>query len=695
MIVSLRTRGTRVLEDLDRTLTADLARALEFDPMLTREDAAKRVIYLAAEQGLLGLNDRISGLASKLSVRGVINPRYLRAGGIETHFFLANGRPGLLGQVIRDTERVKNGVSQYVVYGHWDSLLIVNGSADEASSLMTRLEDGAYEKPVRFQAQDVLLAFRHKVPTAFEPLSDVTDDQINELALDYDNEGRRELRDALQAANILIGPTLTAEDSHASPYPITAFIGLTVWSRASFSGADVLDALLSQDDLYRCMVHLFQVDHGVVPFHYFAKITCATVEELDKATNSVAFVTHHGMRLEGETLVVAHGSEQLPLVRNPDVTSVLLAPDVGPIIRTAQQVFDRLGPAERASFNSLSGERQLATLRALNGLRASAETAAFDTEARQRLESAITTFTRESTRADGSPNLTGPVIEITSLVELLARRLLNALATTALGDDPLVIQRELKLPTRKIWNLALGKAAQGFKTARADDRFATVQQHMPEDWVERLVRFADDRNSWAHGAVAGTHIQVTDQAFAVMREGIEIASWISLELSSLGEAARPRRVQASRAPSLHIRSRARDGDFSVFVSHSSADSAVASRIAMGLEALGYRSWYDEWELRGGDSIVDRIQKALSACDVLLVLLSPRSVASEWVKRELNAGLMRELGGHRVVVIPVLIEDCAIPVLLEERSYVDLRSNFEDGFLNLHRSLRQHRDEIDS
>jgi len=681
-----------VLEDLDRTLTADLARALEFDPILTREDAAKRIIYLAAEQGLLGLNDRINQLASKLRVRGVINPRYLRAGGIETHFFLANGRPGLLGQVIRDAERVKDGVSQYVIYGHWDSLLIVNGSADEASSLMTRLEEGAYETPVRFQAEDVLLAYRHKVPAAFEQLPDVTDDRINELALDYDNEDQRELRDALQAANILIGPTLTVEDSHAAPYPITAFIGLTVRSRNYISGADVLDALLSQDDLYRCMVHLFQVDHGV-PFHYFARITCATVEELDKATNSVAFVTHHGIRLEGETLVVAHGSEQLPLVRDADVTSVLLAPDVGPIFRTAQQVFDRLGPTERSSFNSLSGDRQLATLRALNGLRTSAETAAFDSDARHRLESAIMTFTRESTRGDGSPNLTGAVVEITSLVELTARRLLDVLATGVLGDDPVVIQRELKLPTRKIWNLALGKAAQAFRIAREDARFADVQKHMPEEWVERLAKFADERNSWAHGAVQGSHTQVIDHAFAVMREGIEIASWISLELSSLGEAAKPRRVQTRRAPSLKIRSRANDGDFSVFVSHSSTDSAVASRIAMGLEALGYRSWYDEWELRGGDSIVDRIQRALSACDVLLVVLSPRSVASEWVKRELNTGLMRELSGHNVVVIPVLIEDCEIPALLEERAYVDLRSNFEDGFLNLHRSLRQHRDDI--
>jgi TIR domain len=267
------------------------------------------------------------------------------------------------------------------------------------------------------------------------------------------------------------------------------------------------------------------------------------------------------------------------------------------------------------------------------------------------------------------------------------------LASTVLGDDPIAIQRELKLPTRKIWNLALGKAAQAFRTARADDRFAQVERHIPEDWVERLALFADERNSWAHGAVQGSHTQIIDRAFATMREGIEITAWISLELSSLGEAAKPRRTAPRRLPNLRIRGRERDGDFSVFVSHSSTDAAIASRLAMGLEAVGYRSWYDKWDLKAGDSIVDRIQTALSACDVLLVVLSPRSVASEWVHRELNAGLMRELGGHSVVVIPVLIEDCDIPPLLEERHYIDLRNNFEDGFLELLDSLRQHREEI--
>jgi len=81
-----------------------------------------------------------------------------------------------------------------------------------------------------------------------------------------------------------------------------------------------------------------------------------------------------------------------------------------------------------------------------------------------------------------------------------------------------------------------------------------------------------------------------------------------------------------------------------------------------------------------------------ACDVLVVL-SPRSVASDWVRRELNAALMRELREQSVLVVPVLIEDCEIPALLKDTLYIDLRRNFEEGFFRLLDSLRRHRDDI--
>lgn len=116
----------------------------------------------------------------------------------------------------------------------------------------------------------------------------------------------------------------------------------------------------------------------------------------------------------------------------------------------------------------------------------------------------------------------------------------------------------------------------------------------------------------------------------------------------------------------------------VFISYSHADSDFAERLALQLVKARASVWIDKWELNVGDSLIDRIQDAVAGASALLVVLSKASVASPWVKKELNAGLVRELEEKRVVVLPVLLEDCDIPVFLREKLYADFRTNFDKG-----------------
>lgn len=681
-----------MLSDFDTSLTADLARTLEADPKLSLMDAATRIARVAAEAGVTGLDERLAHIASGLRRLGVINPHFLSQDDINPHFFLANGQAGLFGQLIRDAEHARENISQYVVYGHWDSVLVLYGSSEQASRLMEKLGEGAYEAPIMFEAKEVLLSYRHRVSKSFKRPAGVTDDQINEIALDYDDPDKQATRDVLLDANVLIGPALTRGHS-SSLYPINAFIGISVKARAPISSSAVLDVLMARDKLRNCMLHLFQVDHGV-PYHYLAKIACATMEELDAATNAVALASHTGVRFEGETLVVAHGSEQLPLIRKPDISNMLVAPDVTGIMLAAQRAFEYLGPQERTSFNLLSGNRQLATLRALIGLNTTIDISPLDADTRQRLESAIMTFAREATRHQGSPNLTGAVVEITSMTEKYARRLLDRLSASVFGDDPLTIQRELKLPTRKIWNLALGKVVQAFRVARSDNRFADVHHHIREDWVDRLDKFADERNSWAHGAADGTHTQMIDRAFSAMSEGIQILAWLVGEINVL-EGGTPAQSQLSEAPVIKLPSKPAGSDLTVFVSHLPEDQSIAVRLASGLDGLGwmgYKSHYADWGLDSGSSIVGPIKQAMHRRDVLLVVLSPKSVQSKWVREELTAELMRDLTDQNVVIIPILSGDCEIPAPISKQcEVVDFRNDFEDGFVALFGSLRSHRD----
>src|SRR6266481_551265 len=95
----------------------------------------------------------------------------------------------------------------------------------------------------------------------------------------------------------------------------------------------------------------------------------------------------------------------------------------------------------------------------------------------------------------------------------------------------------------------------------------------------------------------------------------------------------------------------------IFISYSHRDTEFVDRLSAQLVLHKARVWVDRWELNVGDSLIDRVQSALQTATALVVVLSKGSVESEWCRKEFSAGLLRELEERRVVVLPVLIEDC--------------------------------------
>lgn len=81
-----------------------------------------------------------------------------------------------------------------------------------------------------------------------------------------------------------------------------------------------------------------------------------------------------------------------------------------------------------------------------------------------------------------------------------------------------------------------------------------------------------------------------------------------------------------------------------FLSYTTADAALAERIAKALTADGIETWWDQWEIRGGDSLRQKIEEGLGSCTHFLVLLTPNSLAKPWVNAELDAAFVRKLGG---------------------------------------------------
>lgn len=127
-------------------------------------------------------------------------------------------------------------------------------------------------------------------------------------------------------------------------------------------------------------------------------------------------------------------------------------------------------------------------------------------------------------------------------------------------------------------------------------------------------------------------------------------------------------------------------DVHLLVCHASEDKVRARELAIAVRELGIEVWLDEWEIKVGDSIVQKIDKALASVSHLAVLLSKSSCEKPWVRKEFSAALMRHLSDNSIRVLPVLLEDCAVPPILADIRYADCRSSISQGVTQLEEAL---------
>ncbi len=90
--------------------------------------------------------------------------------------------------------------------------------------------------------------------------------------------------------------------------------------------------------------------------------------------------------------------------------------------------------------------------------------------------------------------------------------------------------------------------------------------------------------------------------------------------------------------------------YDAFISHASEDKVkVVKPLANALKKRGYRIWYDEFELRVGDSLRHSIDKGLISSRYGIVVLSPSFFDKDWPQYELDGLAAREIGGRKVIL----------------------------------------------
>lgn len=102
----------------------------------------------------------------------------------------------------------------------------------------------------------------------------------------------------------------------------------------------------------------------------------------------------------------------------------------------------------------------------------------------------------------------------------------------------------------------------------------------------------------------------------------------------------------------------------VFISYARPDRPIARLFAESLIEEGFAVWWDA-SLHSGETFDEVIEQKLKAAKAVVVLWSPRSVASRWVRAEAT------LADRRHTFVPAIIEACDRPIIFELMHTADL------------------------
>ena len=108
-----------------------------------------------------------------------------------------------------------------------------------------------------------------------------------------------------------------------------------------------------------------------------------------------------------------------------------------------------------------------------------------------------------------------------------------------------------------------------------------------------------------------------------------------------------RRYEEDAASSIH---EDYEKEYDVFISHASEDKdAVARPLAEALRSNGISVWYDEFELRIGDSLRRKIDKGIANSNFGVIVISRDFIHKGWTNYELDGLITRTVNGEQVML----------------------------------------------
>nr|HPJ39660.1 DUF1883 domain-containing protein [Spirochaetota bacterium] len=176
--------------------------------------------------------------------------------------------------------------------------------------------------------------------------------------------------------------------------------------------------------------------------------------------------------------------------------------------------------------------------------------------------------------------------------------------------------------------------------------------------------FSNYKNGRRHNYIGG-HVTRSPARFQVPSSGhwyvaIDLGGYSGTIRSSVqvlpGRLPEIRNQPLSSVPSLRLDHNETDKEddtsreYDVFISHASEDKeAVARPLAEILRKLGLKVWYDEFELKIGDSLRRKIDKGLAKSKFGVVILSTSFIGKGWPNYELDGIVTKSVSGQQVIL----------------------------------------------
>ncbi len=125
----------------------------------------------------------------------------------------------------------------------------------------------------------------------------------------------------------------------------------------------------------------------------------------------------------------------------------------------------------------------------------------------------------------------------------------------------------------------------------------------------------------------------------------------------------------------------------VFISYAAKDREYALALSNQLAKHGLRAWTFDDEILPGDNVWLRAGEAMKASRAMVVLLSPDSVRSEFVRREVEYALGNATYEDRV--FPVLVRPTKnVPSILRKLKILDGKQSASKLATSIAESLKQ-------